>query len=272
MQDSCPCLTHSRRSDSRSRICRDSLISRHAWRPKRSRIPVSGGAYLLWASPGGEQVWLQVDADNYFVGMTPHFAGKSQVSVSVRSILRRPGETFLDGTIRGWVNNETAPIAGILDYPIVVDVPNLATHGRLEIPICVDVQVAAFAREVSTFASEDAYYASREPGGFASRSYVASGTFTPDGAATEPPHAFGIFTGHVLEAAAKRNRKTDAPFYWALVDTLLGTFDVLIDPELLPHPPRAGGILQGSFWFSGTFTTTAPAKRGLLGRLAHKLR
>jgi hypothetical protein len=165
MQDSCPCLTHSRRSDSRSRICRDSLISRHAWRPKRSRIPVSGGAYLLWASPGGEQVWLQVDADNYFVGMTPHFAGKSQVSVSVRSIVRRPGETFLDGTIRGWVVNETAPTAGILDYPIVVDVPNLATHGRLEIPICVDVQVAAFAREVSTFASEDAYYASQEPGG-----------------------------------------------------------------------------------------------------------
>ena len=236
------------------------------------RIPVSGGAYLLWASPGGEQVWLQGDSDGYLVGMTPHFAGKSQVSVSVGSILRRPGETFLDGTIRGCMNDETQPNAGIADCPIVVDVPNLATHGRLELPICVDVQVAAFAREASTFASEDAYYAAQEPGGFASRSYVPSGTFTPGGGATEPPHAFGIFTGHVLEAAAKRNRRTDAPFYWALVDTLGGTFDVLIDPELLPEPPRAGGILQGSFWFSGTITTTAPAKRGLLGRLAHKLR
>jgi hypothetical protein len=237
-------------------------------------IPVSGGAYLLWASPGGEQVWLQVDADSYLVGMTPHFAGKSQVSVSVGSILRRPGETFLDGTIRGWVNKTDANTE-IGGYPIVVDVPNLATHGRLELPICVDVQVAAFAREASTFASEDAYYASQEPGWFkslASRSYIPSGTFTPRGGATEPPQAFGIFTGHILEAAAKRNRRTGAPFYWALVDTLLGTFDVLIDPELLPHPPRAGNILQGSFWFSGTFTTTAPAKRGLLGRLAHKLR
>jgi hypothetical protein len=192
--------------------------------------------------------------------------------VSIRSILRRPGETSLAGTIRGWVNDETGRTAGILDCPIVIDVPNLATHGRLELPISVDVQVAAFAREVSTFASEDAYYASQEPGGFASRSYVPSGTFTPEGGATEPPQAFGIFTGHVLEAAAKRNRRTGAAFYWALVDTLGGTFDVLVDPELLTEPPRPGGILQGSFWFSGTFTTTAPAKRGLLGRLAHKLR
>jgi hypothetical protein len=236
------------------------------------RIPVSGGTYLLWASPGGEQVWLQGDSDGYLVGMTPHFAGKSQVSVSIRSILRRPGETSLAGTIRGSVNDETGPTAGILDCPIVIDVPNLATHGRLELPICVDVQVASFAREVSIFASEDAYYASQEHGGFASRSYVPSGTFTPDGGETEPPQAFGIFTGHVLEAAVKRNGKTDAPFYWALVDTLGGTFDVVIDPELLPHPPRAGGILQGQFWFSGTFKTTATAKRGLLARLAHKLR
>jgi hypothetical protein len=238
------------------------------------RIPVSGGyTYLLWASPGGEQVWLQGNSDGYLVGLTPHFAGKSQVSVSVRSILRRPGETFLDGTIRGSMNHETEENPAIADLPIVVDVPNLATHGRMELPICVDVQVAAFAREVSTFASEDAYYASQEPGWkWGSRSYIPSGTFTPHGGATEPPQAFGIFTGHVLEAAAKRNRRTNAPFYWALVDTLGGTFDVVIDPELLPEPPRAGGILQGSFWFSGTFTTTASAKRGLLGRLAHKLR
>ena len=235
------------------------------------RIPVSGGTYLLWASPGGEQVWLQGDSDGYLVGLTPHFAGKSQVSVSIRSILRRPGETFLDGTIRGSMNDETGPAAGILDSPIVIDVPNLATHGRLELPMCVDVQVAAFAFEVSTYASEDVYYASREPGGFASRSYVASGTFTPDGGATAPPQALGIFTGHVLEAAVKRNRWTDAPFYWALVDTLGGTFDVVIDPELLHHPPRPGYILRGQFWFSGTFKTTAPAKRGLLARLAHKL-
>ena len=100
------------------------------------RIPVSGGTYLLWASPGGEQVWLQGDSDGYLLGLTPHFAGKSQVSVSIGSILRRPGETFLDGTIRGSMNDETRPTGGILDSPIVIDMPNLATHGRLELPMC----------------------------------------------------------------------------------------------------------------------------------------
>ncbi len=182
------------------------------------RIPVSGGTYLLWASPGGEQVWLQGDSDGYLVGLTPHFAGKSQVSVYVRSILR-PGRDIARRHDPGV--GERRDRADGRD-PRLPDRDRCAQprHPRpLRTPDLCSVQVAAFAFEASTFPSEDTYYASREPGGFASRSYVPSGTFTPDGGATEPPQAFGIFTGHVLEATVKRNRWTDAAFYWALVDT-----------------------------------------------------
>jgi hypothetical protein len=39
------------------------------------------------------------------------------------------------------------------------------------------------------------------------------------------------------------------------VDTLGGTFDVVIDPELLPDRPRAGNVVSGWFWLSGRLLT-----------------
>ena len=63
------------------------------------------------------------------------------------------------------------------------------------------------------------------------------------------PHA--LFVGHIVETEERRNTVTGNPFRWALVDTLGGTFDVVIDPELLPDPPRVGNILSGWFWLSG---------------------
>jgi hypothetical protein len=50
-------------------------------------------------------------------------------------------------------------------------------------------------------------------------------------------------------------------FWWALVDTLGGTYDVVIDPELLPDSPRAGNILSGWFWLSGRIGVEKPRKR-----------
>ena len=59
---------------------------------------------------------------------------------------------------------------------------------------------------------------------------------------------------------------TGHPFWWALVDTLGGTFDVVIDPELLPAAPRRGNVLQGWFWLSGRISLAPPRKRGWFSR------
>ena len=58
-------------------------------------------------------------------------------------------------------------------------------------------------------------------------------------------------SGGVVEAEERRNTVTGRPFCWALVETVGGTFDVVIDPELLPDPPRAGSVLWGWFCLSG---------------------
>jgi hypothetical protein len=55
----------------------------------------------------------------------------------------------------------------------------------------------------------------------------------------------------VLAADEKINVLTGRAFYWALVETLGGAYDVVIDSNLLPGVPAAGGLISGSFWLSG---------------------
>lgn len=64
-----------------------------------------------------------------------------------------------------------------------------------------------------------------------------------------------LLTGHVLETELKVNEKTGHSFYWALIDTLHGQMDVVVDPNCLKYykcnPPKVGGIIGGTFWLSG---------------------
>ena len=85
----------------------------------------------------------------------------------------------------------------------------------------------------------------------ASQSFIPSGLFTPAGKSTVPPQARAIFAGHVLAADEKINVLTGRAFYWALVDTFGGAYDVVIDSNLLPGVPEIGGVISGSFWLSG---------------------
>src|SRR5262245_3733248 len=81
------------------------------------------GRYLRWSSPGGAELWLQVDADNDLVGMNPHFSGESAVRVRLTSRITRPGGTPLGGAFHGWA----APAGGDPEggcYPFVFDAPD----------------------------------------------------------------------------------------------------------------------------------------------------
>jgi len=220
-------------------------------------VNVPGGRYLRWASDCGAEIWLQLDRTHNLIGMVPHFAGESSVRVGITSRIARPDDTAMDGAFHGWADPPGEdPETGV--YPLVFDAPDYCRHGALTIPSIVPVQLAAFAHEISVFDSPDAYNAS-QAGEFklASQSFIPSGLFSPDGEPTEPPQAYGIFSGHILQTAKKRNPLTGHSFYWALVDSLGGVFDVVIDPALMGHEPEVGGVLTGSFWLSGCLATQA---------------
>jgi hypothetical protein len=85
-----------------------------------------------------------------------------------------------------------------------------------------------------------------------------------------PPEPHALIAGHVVEADTRANAVSGAPFVWALVDSLGGTFDVVIDPELLPRMPRPGDVLAGWFWLSGRLLA-GPARRKTTGGWLQRL-
>lgn len=231
-------------------------------------INVAAGQYLHWTSPSGEELWLQLKRSGDAMGMNPHFSGKSSVRVALEARISRPTHTPLDGTFLGWANPPAGAVGG--DYPFAFDCPNAAVYADVPLPVLAVAQVAAFAQQVTVYESADAYQAAQAAQGlaFAAQSFIPSGLVSPGGVPVDPPEPHALFVGVVLEAAARQNAITGHPYGWALVETIGGTFDVVIDPELLTDVPRAGNILSGWFWLSGRLQAEAPAKTGWLRRLA----
>lgn len=231
-------------------------------------IDAGPGQYLRWAPSTGEQLWLQVTRTGDAMGMNPHFAGKSSVRIALEARVARPTHTPLDGTFLAWANPPEEG-AGGGDYPFAFDCPDAATHLHMALPVTVHAQIAAFAQEVSCYPSQDAYDAAQSAQGlaFPSKSFIPSGLLSPNGEPVDPPEPHALLVGHVLEAEERHNSVTGQPFFWALVETLGGTFDVVIDPELLAERPATGDILSGWFWLSGRVASEGPPKSGWFRRL-----
>jgi hypothetical protein len=231
-------------------------------------IDAPGGQYLKWAPPSGEQLWLQVKRNGDAMGMNPHFAGKSSVFIAVEARVVRDAHTPLDGTFLAWANPPAGAVAGG-DYPFAFDCPDAAIHEALTLPVTVNAQIAAFAQQITVYASQAAYDAAQAAQGlpFGSRSFIPSGIISPSGEPVIPPESHALIAGAVIEAAERRNAVTGLPFWWALIETVGGTFDVVIDPLLIAAPVHAGNIVSGWFWLSGRLQTTVAQPRGWLRAL-----
>jgi len=219
--------------------------------PLATPIEVDHGAYWRWSSGCGAEMWLQTDTNNEFVGMTPFFAGGARIRVRLTARVVRPDDTPLEGAFHGWADpNERDAESGA--YPFVFDAIDYDRYVNVTLPTTVKAQIAAFAHEISVHPTLNAYNESqRGELKFASQSFIPSGLFSPGGESTDPPGSLAIFTGHVVATEIKKNSLTGAQYYWALVDTLGGSFDVVIDPELCDTPPVVGGVISGSFWLCG---------------------
>jgi hypothetical protein len=216
-----------------------------------SEIPCARGSYYKFADASGASMYLQANASQELIGFNPHFEGKSLRIVSLTKAIEKESSE-LDGAFQAWA----APLdeGGTGEYPFVFDVPDFRVNTNLSFPRNAEIQLTAFASsEFQIFAGEQDYYDSQEAEvKFASKSFIPSGLFNPNEAEpTQPPLAFGVFTGEIKEFELKTNELTKEKFYWFLVDTLGGEIDVVADPKLASIEPRAGGYLNGQFWLSG---------------------
>lgn len=216
-----------------------------------SEISCPRGSYYKFSDASGAAIYLQANASQELVGFNPHFEGKSRRLVSLTKAIEKESSE-LDGAFYAWAN--PADEGGTGEYPFVFDVPDFRVNTNLEFPRNQEVQLTAFAsNEFQFFAGEQDYYDSQDSEvKFASKSFIPSGLFNPEKAeSTQPPLAFGVFTGEIKEFELKTNELTKEKFYWFLVDTLGGEIDVVADPKLITAEPQAGGYLSGQFWLSG---------------------
>jgi hypothetical protein len=212
--------------------------------------------YQRWASRSGAELWVPITGSNEALGVNPHFAGESIVRVGlINRLLADPGS----GAFYGWAQPEgDDPKTGC--YPFVFEAPDFCCHDDIVLPAIVEVQIAAFAHELSVFSSEEDFSKwSANELKFASRSFVPSGLFSAKETNT-PPKAHAILTGHILKTEYRTNEATGAQFMWAKVDTYGGIFDVVADLELVNAVPKVGGVLTGSFWLSGRVKKPANKK------------
>jgi hypothetical protein len=222
--------------------------------PLATPINVGHGMYWRWSSACGAEMWLQTNTNNELVGMTPFFAGRARIRVQLTSRVARPDDTPLEGAFQGRVEPDDDD-ANSCAYPFVFDAIDYDRYASVILPTTVNAQIAAFAHEISVYSSLSAYNESQTgEWHLDSQSFIPSGMFSPGGESTDPPDSLAIFTGHVVATEIKRNSLSGAQYYWALVDTLGGSFDVVIDPELCDALPVVGGVISGSFWLCGRLT------------------
>ncbi len=218
---------------------------------KCASLEVDSGRYLRWSDPSGAELWIQVDADNNFVGLNPHFSGKGSLRVALTERIQRPESTEMEGAFHGWAVDPTddSPEHGY--YPFVFDCPDFRRHESLALPAARNVQIAAFTHELSLYDTPEAFAAAQTGIKYAAQAFIPSGLFALDGKEDDVPRPYAIFTGIILEAEEHRNELTGKRFQWLLVDSLGGRFDVVADPELVTSEIRIGGVVYGSFWMTG---------------------
>lgn len=229
-------------------------------------IDAEAGQYLKWAPRSGEQLWLQVKHSGDAMGMNPHFEGLSSVPLVLDARVVRQAHTPLDGTFLAWANTAEG---GGREYPLAFDCPDAALHQHLAFPAAVTAQIAAFAQQITVYPSERAYQAAQAAQGltFTSRAFIPSGLIAPSGEAVVPPESHALITGHALDAHERRNAVTGNPFWWVLLETVGGTYDVVVDPELLSGPVEPGHVVSGWFWLSGRLRPAQAPRAGWLHRL-----
>lgn len=243
-------------------------------------VAASNGNYHVYTDPSNAQIWLQFDKQNNWLGLNPHYRGKSRRLVELTTTMSN-SEYPMEGAFHGWAVEEHEGATQQI-YPFVFEAPDYTAISQISFPSVVTIQLTAFATEMSLYDSPAAFENAQDTElKMAAISFIPSGLFSSgEKEEAASPEAFGFFAGIIKEWEKKRNEMTGAYFYWLLVDTLGGSVDIVADERFFERQPVIEGVVQGNFWLSAQILSTkyfdeleaAPAKekKGFFNRLFGK--
>src|SRR5581483_2999212 len=108
------------------------------------------GYYVRWSPGAGAELWVLVNTEREVIGCLPHFAGGATMPVRVHRLLPERGRP-LQGKLDGWAGPD-GDDATSGRFSLLVDLPDFdLVRRRLRPPVAVDLQIAAFANDLSCY-------------------------------------------------------------------------------------------------------------------------
>lgn len=227
------------------------------------------GNYRVWRSQQGAELWFHLpqraarQAEKGSTGsfedagsklrpsaVTPFHRGLSSCQIRIGRYLHVDRANPLEGSCLAWL-----PASGLGSREQVI-VLELAPYGLQPMrtpPHATTAQIVCFAHALWAW-PDGAAYARETP----SNRRIQLGAFSPVTEADVPevkltyasaPITLGLATGHVRRVIRHMNPVTREPYYWLLLETKRGTFDVIANPSQISGDASEGHIVQvcGSF-------------------------
>ncbi len=208
---------------------------------------------LRWTDPSGAELWIYVDDTGAMKSVQPHLTGGPRMRLEIQSVVDRPEVSPYDGgflclTLKGGSN----PTLGG-GFPVIFDAPDFPDVREATLTAKHDVELAAFALELSVYGTEQAFREAQpdlKPLGIPG--------FIPVGMVGQlegqAPTAHALMVGRVLEAQRVRNEVTEREFVRLKIETPAGPLVMAVDPGLVEELPSVGDVVQAGAWLSGRLT------------------
>lgn len=238
---------------------------------KSREVTTRKGRYRVWRSLQGAELWfhdpmpappkptllrraLTPSSDEIVrprvTAVTPFHRGLSRCEIKIGRFLTLDRSNPLEGSCLAWL---PSPATGGREQVIVLELAPFALHDIRTPPYRTTAQIVCAAHAVWAWPDAAAYNA-RTP----SNRRAQVGTFSPVTEADVPevrltyrtsPVTLGLTSGTIRRSIRHLNPITGAPYYWLLLETRRGTFDVIASPEVVSGDISEGHVAQvcGSF-------------------------
>lgn len=230
-------------------------------------VGAAKGNYRVWRSQQGAELWFHYPqrtlrerltagdmppkpASPRPVAVTPFHRGLSSLPIKIGRYLSVDRVNPLEGSCMAWL---PPPASGGQEQVIVLELAPYGLHSLRSPPYTTTAQIVCFTHAVWAFRDAAAY--SRET---PSNRRIQAGSISPVTEADVPevklnyrqsPITLGLATGTVRRAIRHINPETREPYYWMLLETKRGAFDVVANPSHVQGDISEGNIAQvcGSF-------------------------
>ena len=234
----------------------------------RERFSCEACEYAIWRSRTGAELWFHLAGAegeagaSEIIGLTPFFEGQSAIALRITAAIERPEDNAHEGLLYGWVLSD-GKIGGDA-YPLVFDAIDFAAHAGRQLPAVWSCRICGFCRDLKLHATADTL---PELGGgtrIAPQAFIPLGLFG-DGDADAgtsaaapvdndndtPPEPIALLTGIVRAHKTLTNEASGRMFHWMRVESLIATFDLVADPEIVCGTIEEGAIVETIAWLFG---------------------